>query len=101
MEQDGRMYAELSPVCSPPTQFCVRKRVLQHFAELDLTSLFSLFLERLKITVEQRFGCQGQYVVCLAPLNVASSCVFQVRAWPFCMLARDLGCLLRAGTVPS
>lgn len=48
MEQDGRMYAEDSLVHSPRTQFCIHKRVLQHFAELDLTPLFSLFFERLK-----------------------------------------------------
>lgn len=48
MEQDGRMYAELTLVCSPPAQLCVPKRVLQHVAESDLTAPFSLFFERLK-----------------------------------------------------
>lgn len=42
------MCAEHRLIPSPHTQICIHKRVLQHLADLDTTSLLCLFLGRLQ-----------------------------------------------------
>lgn len=71
-QQDGRICAEHRLLPSPHSQICIHRRVVQHFAELDTTSLLCLFLGRFQSLWDRGLAAQVG-VSCTS--DAASRCV--------------------------
>lgn len=83
----SRMCAEHWLVPSPHTQICIHKRVVQHFAEMDTTSLLCLFLQRLKSPWDRGLAAQVS-AWCVLHLR----CSFQLSLVLLCVSRRSGPC---------